>query len=133
LVLAAHADIAKLSDPFFDRAIPQASATGKLRALPAQRMRPRDRGVLQAGIWAEAVVSNRRLANGVPVIDKGKMTTALPGKVLRWVAPQRRDIRPVGARPDYWTVKFAVVVTVPPGVVTVIGPVAAPAGTVAQT
>jgi hypothetical protein len=33
----------------------------------------------------------------------------------------------------YLTVKLAVVVLVPPGVVTVIGPVVAPAGTLAHT
>ncbi len=79
-------------------------AIRKFSALPAQRMRLTDRGVLKQGLWADIVVFDpgkiRDLAtfenpnqlsegmeyvlvNGVPVIDGGKMTEALPGKVLR--------------------------------------------------
>ena len=79
-------------------------AIRKFTALPAARMRLADRGVLKAGMWADIVVFDpdtiRDLAtfenpnqlsegmqfvlvNGVPVIDQGKMTNALPGKVLR--------------------------------------------------
>ncbi|HLX85457.1 MAG TPA: D-aminoacylase [Terriglobales bacterium] len=79
-------------------------AIRKFAALPAQRMRITDRGVLKQGMWADVVVfdpetvrdvatfgdPNRLsegmeyvLINGVPVIEKGKMTGALPGKVLR--------------------------------------------------
>src|ERR1700736_3509328 len=79
-------------------------AIRKFSALPAQRMRLADRGVLKAGMWAEVVifdpvtVHDRAtfdnpnqlsegmeyvLVNGVPVIDQGEMTAALPGKVLR--------------------------------------------------
>ena len=79
-------------------------AIRKFSALPAQRMRLTDRGVLKAGMWADvvifdpAIVRDRAtfdnpnqlsegmeyvLVNGVPVIDQGKMTGALPGKVLR--------------------------------------------------
>jgi len=79
-------------------------AIRKFSALPAQRMRLTDRGVLKQGMWADVVVfdpetvrdlatfgdSNRLsegmeyvLVNGVPVIENGKMTGALPGKVLR--------------------------------------------------
>jgi dihydroorotase/N-acyl-D-amino-acid deacylase len=79
-------------------------AIRKFSALPAQRMRLTDRGVLKQGMWADVVVFDpdkiRDLAtfenpnqlsigmeyvlvNGVPVIAKGKMTNALPGKVLR--------------------------------------------------
>ena len=79
-------------------------AIRKFTALPAQRMRLADRGVLKAGMWADVVVfdpqtitdratfekpnqlsegMNYVLVNGVPVIDGGKMTGALPGKVLR--------------------------------------------------
>ncbi len=79
-------------------------AIRKFSALPAQRMRITDRGVLKQGMWADVVVfdpetvrdvatfddPNRLsegmeyvLINGVPVIEKGKMTGALPGKVLR--------------------------------------------------
>ena len=79
-------------------------AIRKFTALPAQRMRLTDRGVLKAGMWADVVVFDPAtvrdratfdnpnqlsegmeyvLVNGVPVIDQGKMTGALPGKVLR--------------------------------------------------
>ena len=79
-------------------------AIRKFSALPAQRMRLTDRGVLKQGMWADVVVfdpetvrdlatfddPNRLsegmdfvLVNGVPVIESGKMTGALPGKVLR--------------------------------------------------
>ena len=79
-------------------------AIRKFSSLPAQRMRLSDRGVLKAGMWADIVVFDPAtirdladfekpnqlsegmeyvLVNGVPVIDGGKMTGALPGKVLR--------------------------------------------------
>ena len=78
-------------------------AIRKFTALPAQRMRFADRGVLKAGMWADVVVFDPEtihdvatfenpnqlsegmrfvLVNGVPVIDEGKMTNVLPGKVL---------------------------------------------------
>jgi dihydroorotase/N-acyl-D-amino-acid deacylase len=79
-------------------------AIRKFAALPAAKLGLADRGVLKAGMWADVVVFDpdtiRDLAtfespnqlsagmdyvlvNGVPVIDGGKMTNALPGKVLR--------------------------------------------------
>ena len=79
-------------------------AVRKFSALPAQRMRLTDRGVLKQGMWADIVIFDPEtirdvatfenpnqlavgmqyvLVNGVPVIDQGKMTNALPGKVLR--------------------------------------------------
>ena len=79
-------------------------AVRKFSALPAQRLRLTDRGVLKAGMWADVVIFDPAtvhdratfdnpnqlsegmdfvLVNGVPVIDQGKMTGALPGKVLR--------------------------------------------------
>jgi dihydroorotase/N-acyl-D-amino-acid deacylase len=79
-------------------------AIRKFSALPAQRMRLADRGVLKDGMWADVVIFDPErirdrstyespnqlaagmeyvLVNGVPVIQDGKMTQALPGKVLR--------------------------------------------------
>lgn len=79
-------------------------AIRKCSALPAQRMRLADRGVLKAGMWADVVIFDPStvrdlatfknpnqlsegmeyvLVNGVSVIDRAKMTGALPGKVLR--------------------------------------------------
>jgi N-acyl-D-amino-acid deacylase len=81
-----------------------ADAIRKFTALPAQRERLSDRGVIKTGMWADLVVfdpaaihdvatyddPNRFsagisyvLVNGVLVIEQGKMTGALPGKVLR--------------------------------------------------
>ncbi|MCU1232126.1 MAG: dihydroorotase [Candidatus Solibacter sp.] len=78
-------------------------AIRKFTSLPAQRMRFADRGVLKQGMWADVVVFDPEtvrdlatfdqpnqlsegmqfvLVNGVPVISDGKMTDALPGKVL---------------------------------------------------
>jgi len=78
-------------------------AIRKFSALPAERMRFADRGVLKAGMWADVVVFDPAtihdvatyanpnqfsegmrfvLVNGVPVIAEGKMTNALPGKVI---------------------------------------------------
>src|SRR5436309_3276108 len=79
-------------------------AIRKFTSLAAQRMRLTDRGVLKQGMWADVVVFDPAtirdlatfenpnqlsqgmeyvLVNGVPVIERGKMTNALPGKVLR--------------------------------------------------
>jgi N-acyl-D-amino-acid deacylase len=79
-------------------------AIRKFSALPAQRMRFADRGVLKQGMWADVVIFDPKtvrdlatfdnpnqlsqgmefvLVNGVPVIEHGEMTGALPGKVLR--------------------------------------------------
>ncbi|HTX76445.1 MAG TPA: D-aminoacylase [Terracidiphilus sp.] len=79
-------------------------AIRKFSALPAQRMRLTDRGVLKKGMWADVVIFDPAtirdlatyeqpnqlsqgmeyvLVNGVPVIAEGKMTGALPGKVIR--------------------------------------------------
>ena len=79
-------------------------AIRKVSALPAQRMRLTDRGVLKQGMWADVVVFDPAkitdkatfeepnqlsagmdyvLVNGVPVMEDGKMTGALPGRVLR--------------------------------------------------
>ncbi len=79
-------------------------AIRKFSALPAQRLRLTDRGVLKAGMWADVVIFDPAtvrdlatfenpnqlsegmdyvLVNGVPVIEQSKMTGALPGRVLR--------------------------------------------------
>jgi len=79
-------------------------AIRKFTSLPAQREHLTDRGVVKQGMWADLVVfdpavihdvatyedPNRYsmgmqyvLVNGVPVIEEGKMTGKLPGKVLR--------------------------------------------------
>ncbi len=87
-----------------DKALTLEDAIRKFSALPAQRMRLADRGVLKQGMWADVVIFDPAtirdratfedpnqlsegmeyvLVNGVPVIENGKMTNALPGKVLR--------------------------------------------------
>jgi N-acyl-D-amino-acid deacylase len=79
-------------------------AIRKFSALPAQRMRLTERGVLKKGMWADIVIFDPAvirdkatfenpnqlsdgmqyvLVNGVPVIEHGRPTNALPGKVLR--------------------------------------------------
>ncbi len=78
-------------------------AIRKFTSLPAGRMRFADRGVLKAGMWADVVVFDPDtirdvatfdnpnqlsegmrfvMVNGVPVVDEGKATNALPGKVV---------------------------------------------------
>ena len=87
-----------------DHALTLEDAIRKFTALPAQRMRFTDRGVLKQGMAADIVIFDPDtikdlatfeepnqlsqgmqfvLVNGVPVIAEGKMTGALPGKVLR--------------------------------------------------
>jgi len=87
-----------------EHALTLPDAIRKFTALPAQRMRLADRGVLKQGMWADVVVFDPAtvrdvatfeapnqlsqgmeyvLVNGVPVIANGKMTGARPGKVLR--------------------------------------------------
>ena len=79
-------------------------AIRKFSALPAQRLRFTDRGVIKLGMWADLVIFDPDtvrdratfeqpnqlsegmqyvLVNGVPVIADTRMTGALPGKVLR--------------------------------------------------
>jgi N-acyl-D-amino-acid deacylase len=87
-----------------ERVLTLEDAMRKFSALPAQRMRLTDRGVLKAGMWADVVIFDPAtvhdratfdnpnllsegmeyvLVNGIPVIEAGKMTGARPGKVLR--------------------------------------------------
>jgi dihydroorotase/N-acyl-D-amino-acid deacylase len=87
-----------------DGALTLPDAIRKFSALPASRLRLADRGVIKAGMWADIVVFNPEtitdlatfdkpnqlsqgmqyvLVNGVPVIEHGAMTNALPGKVVR--------------------------------------------------
>lgn len=79
-------------------------AIRKFTALPAQREHLGDRGVIKLGMWADLVVFDPQvihdiatyenpnqfsvgmtyvLVNGVPVVDDGKMTGKLPGRILR--------------------------------------------------
>jgi dihydroorotase/N-acyl-D-amino-acid deacylase len=87
-----------------DHSLTLENAIRKFSALAAQKMRLTDRGVLKERMWADVVVFDPNeirdvatfenpnqlsvgmryvLVNGVPVIADGKMTNALPGKVLR--------------------------------------------------
>jgi dihydroorotase/N-acyl-D-amino-acid deacylase len=87
-----------------DKALTLEDAIRKCSALPAQRLRLTDRGVIKAGMWADITIFDPAtvhdvatfenpnqlsqgmddvLVNGTPVIEQGKMTGALPGKVLR--------------------------------------------------
>jgi N-acyl-D-aspartate/D-glutamate deacylase len=87
-----------------EKALTLEDAIRKFSALPAQRLRLTNRGVLKAGMWADVVIFDPAtirdlatfdnpnqlsegmeyvLVNGVPVIDQSKMTGALPGRVLR--------------------------------------------------
>ena len=87
-----------------EHALTLEDAIRKFTALPAQRLRLTDRGVLKQGMWADVVIFDPEtirdlatfespnqlsqgmddvLVNGVAVIAGGKMTGALPGKVLR--------------------------------------------------
>jgi len=96
-----------------DHALTLENAIRKFSALAAQKMRLADRGVLKEGMWADVVVFDANeirdlatfenpnqvsvgmryvLVNGVPVVADGKMTNALPGKVLR----ARESVRPAG-------------------------------------
>jgi dihydroorotase/N-acyl-D-amino-acid deacylase len=87
-----------------ERELSLPDAIRKFTALPAQREHLSDRGVIKQGMWADLVVFDPGaihdvatydnpnqfsvgmsyvLVNGVPVIAAGRMTGALPGKVLR--------------------------------------------------
>jgi N-acyl-D-amino-acid deacylase len=87
-----------------DGALTLPDAIRKFSALPAARLRLADRGVIKEGMWADIVVFNPDtitdratfekpnqlsdgmqyvLVNGVTVIERGAMTNALPGKVIR--------------------------------------------------
>jgi N-acyl-D-amino-acid deacylase len=87
-----------------DKLLSLEEAIRKMTALPAQKMRLADRGVLKTGMWADIVVFDPEriadkatfenpnqlsvgmehvLVNGVEVISRGAATNALPGRVLR--------------------------------------------------
>ncbi len=87
-----------------DGALTLPDAIRKFSALPASHLRLADRGVIKAGMWADLVIFDPAvitdlatyekpnqlsqgmqyvLVNGIPVIERGAMTNALPGKVIR--------------------------------------------------
>jgi dihydroorotase/N-acyl-D-amino-acid deacylase len=87
-----------------DGALTLPDAIRKFSALPAAHLRLADRGVIRTGMWADLVVFDPDsitdlatfdkpnqlsqgmqyvLVNGVPVIEHGNMTNALPGQVVR--------------------------------------------------
>jgi dihydroorotase/N-acyl-D-amino-acid deacylase len=87
-----------------DKVLTLEDAIRKFSALPSQRLRLVDRGLIKAGMWADVVIFDPAtvrdlatfenpnqlsegmeyvLVNGVPVVDQSKMTGALPGKVVR--------------------------------------------------
>jgi dihydroorotase/N-acyl-D-amino-acid deacylase len=87
-----------------DKLLSLEEAVRKMTALPAQKLRLADRGVLKTGLWADIVVFDPAqvtdkatfeapnqlsvgmddvLVNGVAVIAGGRATNALPGKILR--------------------------------------------------
>ena len=97
-----------------DKTLTLEDAIRKFSALSAQKMRLADRGVLKQGMWADIVVFDPDtirdaatfdnpnqlsdgmrfvLVNGVPVIEEGKMTNALPGKVVLGPAALRPETR----------------------------------------
>jgi len=97
-----------------DKTLTLEDAIRKFSALSAQKMRLADRGVLKQGMWADIVVFDPDtirdaatfdnpnqlsdgmrfvLVNGVPVIEEGKMTNALPGKVVLGPAARQLDAR----------------------------------------
>jgi len=97
-----------------DKTLTLEDAIRKFSALSAQKMRLADRGVLKQGMWADIAVFDPDtirdaatfdnpnqlsdgmrfvLVNGVPVIEEGKMTNALPGKVVLGPAARQLDAR----------------------------------------
>jgi len=86
-----------------EKALRLEEAIRKMTSQPATRVHLQDRGILRPGMAADVTVFDPAtirdvatfenpnqlsegmrfvLVNGVPVIDEGKMTNALPGKVL---------------------------------------------------
>jgi N-acyl-D-amino-acid deacylase len=84
--------------------LPLGEAIRKMTSYPAQRLRLGDRGILRPGCWADIVVFNPEtvnevatfaepakypvgieyvLVNGVVAVEKGELTKALAGKVLK--------------------------------------------------
>jgi dihydroorotase/N-acyl-D-amino-acid deacylase len=89
---------------YADDKLSLSDAIRKFTSLPAQREHLADRGVIKQGMWADLVVFDPAkvrdeatyadpnkfsvgmqhvIVNGVAVIEDGKMTGKLPGKVLR--------------------------------------------------
>ena len=86
-------------------------AIRKMSSLAAQRVGLNDRGLLKPGMFADitvfdpaAIIDNSTfeqpqqtatgvsyvIVNGVPVVDEGKVTAALPGRALRGPGYARR-------------------------------------------
>ncbi|MFB0543955.1 MAG: amidohydrolase family protein [Candidatus Bathyarchaeia archaeon] len=87
-----------------ERLLPLEEAIRKMTSYPAQRLRLGDRGLLRPGFWADIVVFDPEtvnevatfadpnhypvgieyvLVNGVVALEKGELTKALAGKVLK--------------------------------------------------
>jgi len=102
-----------------DHVLTLADAIHKMTALPAKRMGLARRGMLRQGMWADIAIFDPAklrapatfeqpkqlargmsyvLVNGVPVIAEGRMTQALPGKVLRGPGFRANDRGAVAAR-----------------------------------